>query len=78
MTTGSTKPSGASAADAIEAEIRKSARPMLSPEERAAAASAKMALQARWAAANCRRAAEEQLARAAEHEAEAKALEKGA
>ena len=77
MAHGNAEKAAAGAAANFEAEIRANSRPMLSPDERAAAAAKKMALQDRLAAARCREAAEAQLARAEAHEAAASAIEKG-
>ena len=78
MAHGNAEKAAAGAAASFEAEIRANARPMLTGEERVAAASKKAALELRYAAARCREAAEAQLARAEEHEAAAAAIEKGA
>lgn len=73
-----TQKAGASSAAKFEAEIRKRARPVLSPEERNAAVREQRALEMRLAEARCRDAAKEQTAKADDFAAQAEQFEKGA
>lgn len=69
--------SGAGSAAEFEAQITARAHPMLSPEERKAAAREKAKLQAQMAAARCREQAAAQIARAKDYDAEAAKFAKG-
>src|SRR5688500_18005935 len=64
------------AASSIEAEIRRNARPFLSPEERALKAAEKAALDIRLAAARAHDAAAEQMARAEDYDDKADKAQK--
>lgn len=72
----STAPHSASTADSIEAEIRKRAQPLLTPEERRKKGAESSLLGVKMAAARSREAAAKHLAQADEWEAQAAALAK--